>query len=293
MAVLSKGSLFDPVLVEDLFNKVKGHSSLAKLSGMTPISFNGNKEFTFSMDKEVDIVAENGTKSEGGVTIAPLTIVPIKMEYGARVSDEFMYAEEETQLNILQAFNDGFSVKVARGLDLAAIHGVNPRTGTASAVVGTNNFDTAITQTVEYTEADPDTNVEAAVALVQGSDGDISGIAMSSIFSGALAKLKVNGVKQFPELAWGANPTSVNGLPSDVNSTISGASSEDRAIVGDYAGMFKWGYAKQIPVEMIPYGDPDNSGVDLKSKNQVYIRAEVYLGWGIMDPASFCRIATA
>lgn len=30
--VLSRGSLFDPVLVTDLINKVKGHSSLAILS---------------------------------------------------------------------------------------------------------------------------------------------------------------------------------------------------------------------------------------------------------------------
>jgi hypothetical protein len=41
MAVLSKGNLFDPVLVTDLINKVKGHSSLAVLSAREPIPFNG------------------------------------------------------------------------------------------------------------------------------------------------------------------------------------------------------------------------------------------------------------
>ena len=41
---------------------------------------------------------------------------------------------------------------------------------------------------------------------------------------------------------------------------------------------------------MIPYGDPDNTGVDLKGSNQVYLRAEVYLGWGILDPKSFARV---
>lgn len=293
MAVLSKGSLFDPVLVTDLINKVKGHSTLAKLSQQTPVSFNGNKEFTFSMDKEIDIVAENGKKSEGGVTIAPKTIIPIKFEYGARVSDEFMYASEESQISILQGFNDGFAMKAARGLDIAGFHGVNPRTGTVSTVVGDNHFDSAVTQAVTYAEADPDTNVEAGVALVQGSDGVVSGIAMSPTFSAALAKLKVNGVKQFPELAWGANPAAINGLPSDVNTTISAASSKDRAIVGDFMNMFKWGYAKEIPLEVIPYGDPDNSGNDLKGSNQVYLRSEIYLGWGIMDGTSFARIKEA
>ncbi|TDP59843.1 phage major capsid protein [Aminicella lysinilytica] len=293
MATLSKGTLFDPTLVTDLVNKVKGKSTLTKLGLQTPVSFNGTKEFTFSMDKDIDIVAENGKKSEGGVTIDPVTIIPIKFEYGARVSDEFMDAEDEEQISILQAFNDGFAAKVARGIDLAALHGVNPRTGTASVVVGNNNFDTAITQTVTYDSADPDTNVEAAVALVEGSDGDVTGIGMSPVFAAALAALKTNGVKQFPELSWGANPSAVNGIPSDKNSTISALSSHDRAIVGDFANMFKWGYAKEIPLEVIPYGDPDNSGNDLKGSNQVYLRAEVYLGWAIMDAASFARIITA
>ena len=43
--ILSKGAKFDPVLVKELFDKVKGKSSLAALSGQTPIAFNGQKEY--------------------------------------------------------------------------------------------------------------------------------------------------------------------------------------------------------------------------------------------------------
>ena len=109
MAVLSKGNLFDPVLTKDLINKVKGKSSLAVLSAQTPIPFNGSKEFTFSMDNEVDIVAENGKKSEGGASVDPVIIVPIKFEYGARISNEFMFASEEEQLELLST--NGMLVK--------------------------------------------------------------------------------------------------------------------------------------------------------------------------------------
>ena len=94
----NRGTMFDPVVVQDLINKVKGHSSLAVLCGATPVSFNGNKEFQFSMNAEVDIVGEAAAKSEGGITLTPKTIVPIKFEYGARVSDEFMYATEEEKI---------------------------------------------------------------------------------------------------------------------------------------------------------------------------------------------------
>lgn len=285
---LSKGNYFDPELVTDLINKVVGKSSLVALSGQKPISFNGQKEFTFTMDNEIDIVAENAAKSHGGVSIDPITIIPIKVEYGARVSDEFIYAADDEKINIIKAFNDGYARKLAKGLDMMAMHGVNPRSGTASTVIGENNFDSKVDQTVIYNAADPDANIEAAVALVQGSNGDVTGMAMSSVFSAALAQLKVNGVKQFPELAWGGSPGSINGLPVSINATVT----PDLVILGDFANMFKWGYAKQIPFEVIKYGDPDNSGKDLKGYNQVYLRSETYLGWGIMEGDHFARVIT-
>ena len=290
--VMSKGTLFDPKLVKDLVDKVKGHSSLV-LSKSVPVPFNGRKEFIFTMDSEIDIVAENGKKTHGGINLEPVKIVPIKFEYGARISDEFLYASEEEQLEILKSFNDGFAKKVARGLDIAAMHGVNPRTGTASTVVGENHFDSKVTQKVVYSSATPDENIEAAIALVEGSDGDVNGIVISPEVRSALATMtKQNGEKLYPEFAFGGQPKTLGSQSLDINKTVS-VGDVDKAIVGNFADMFKWGYAKEIPVEIIKYGDPDNSGKDLKGYNQIYIRAEVYLGWGILDGNSFARVTNA
>ena len=289
----AKGTMFDPELVSDLISKVRGKSSIAALCTQTPVPFNGLKEFTFSMDKEIDIVAEGGKKTEGGITVSPITIVPVKFEYGARVSDEFLYATEEEQIDILTAFNDGFARKVAKGLDLAAFHGINPRTNSASAVIGTNHFDGKVTQTVTYASATPDDNLEDAIALVDGSEMDVTGMALSKTFGSAMSKVKANGVKLYPEFAFGASPDTLNGIPVSVNKTVSGGTTKDHAIIGDFQTAFKWGYSKQIPMEIIKYGDPDNSGKDLKGYNQVYIRAEVYLGWGILLPEYFARIKEA
>lgn len=291
---LSKGTLFSPELVADLINKVKGKSSLAVLCTQTPIPFNGRKEFTFSMDNEIDIVAENGKKSHGGISLEPVTIVPIKFEYGARVSDEFMYASEEEQIDILKSFNEGFARKVAKGFDIAAFHGVNPRTKEKSTVIGDNNFDDKVTGVVDFDKTTADDNVEAAIALVQDVENAVTGMAMAPAFRSALAALKNDlGGKLYPDLAWGNAPGTINGLPVSSNSTVSFNGNLDRAIVGDFESGFKWGYAKEIAMEIIQYGDPDNSGMDLKGYNQVYIRAEVFLGWGIMDPEAFARIVAA
>ncbi len=297
--VLEKGNLFSPVEVKDLIDRVSGKSSLIRLSKQVAIPFNGRKEFVFTMDSEVDVVGESGKKSHGGVSIAPVTMVPIKIEYGARVSDEFMIADEETRLGLLESFNDGFAKKVARGLDLMAFHGVNPRTGTKSSIIGVNNFDDAVTQKVEGALglATPNEYVETAVGLVEGSEfGQVTGMAMSPAFRTALASQKdLQGNQMFPELAWGNAPQTIKGLETDVNRTVSDMSGEerDRAIVGDFAEAFKWGFAKEIPLEVIKYGDPDNSGLDLKGYNQIYLRSEMFLGWGIMDANSFARITEA
>lgn len=292
--ILSKGSLFPEELVPGFIQKTTGASALAKLCGATPIPFNGMKEFTFTLDKEVDIVAENGAKTKGGATVDPITIVPLKIEYGARVSDEFLYASEDARMDVLSAFADGFAKKVAKGLDLMAFHGINPRTGTASNVIGTNHFDSKVAQTVTIASGDkPDANVEAAIALVQGSERDVTGMVLAPSFKSSLAaQTTADGVKLYPQLAWGANPGEVNGLRVEATSNLSANTSLDRALVGDFANCFKWGYAKEIPIEVIQYGNPDNDTTlgDLKGHNQVYLRGEAYIGWGILDPAAFAYI---
>ena len=74
----TSGTLFKPELVTDMFNKVKGRSTLAKLCGATPIPFAGTDVFIFSMDGEASIVGEGGNKPAGEADFKSVTIKPIK-----------------------------------------------------------------------------------------------------------------------------------------------------------------------------------------------------------------------
>lgn len=286
MATLEMSTKFPPKVVAGMFNTVRGKSSLAKLADQMPVAFTGNTIFTFAFDKELDIVAESGAKSAGDVTATPVTIQPIKVEYGARVSDEFMYAAEEDQLAVIENFSEGFARKLARAIDIIGMHGMNPRTLTVSQLVTSYIDQGQLTQSYTSGTDDPDATIESAVAKLVGYDA--TGIALSKTFAADLAKANANGVKTYPELAWGGQPEALNGLACSVNSTVD-AGSVDLAIVGDFSA-FRWGYAKEIPVEVIQYGDPDNSGSDLKGHNQVYLRAEAYIGCAVLDPAAFVRV---
>ena len=127
-------------------------------------------------------------------------------------------------------------------------------------------------------------------------DYDVSGAVMGSTIRAALAAMKDSDQRPvFPELAWGGKPATLRGLKVDFNGqTVEFNSAKARAYVGDFANCFKWGIAKELPIEVIQYGNPDNDAEagDLKGHNQVYIRGEAYIGWGILDGNAFGKIAT-
>lgn len=290
---LNRGELFAPDVVEDLFNKVVGKSSLAILSNQRPIAFNGNEFFTFSFDNEIDVVGESQPKSPGGISVNSIVIRPIKVEYSARVSDEFLYASQAKRIDILREFNNGYARKLAKGFDLMAIHGVNPRTGAASDIIGDNNFNDKVDQVVAYTEANPQLNIEDAIALIDGADAETDGIALAPEVTTALSRVTLNGdpngVRRYPEFEFGRVPENLGGLRLEKNKTVS-AYNDLKALAGDFEGSFRWGVTKQIPLEIIRYGDPDNTGRDLAGHNEILLRSETYLGWGILNPEAFAKI---
>lgn len=291
---MKTGTLFKPEVVKELISKVQGKSVLAKLSAQTPIPFNGVEQFIFNLEGNAQIVGEGEQKQAGKAKITSKVIKPLKFVYQARITDEFKYASEEKQMNFLSAYMDGFAKKIAEAFDLAALHGLEPKTMTDASFRATNSFDGLITgNIVNYDEAHIDDNIDAAVQTIVAKGGEVTGIALSPTAGQNLAKIKVNGVVQYPEFRFGQNPDSFYGMKSDINKnlTVTGGTAEtDHAIVGDFQNRFKWGYAENIPMEIIEFGDPDGAGRDLKAYNEICLRAEAFIGWGILDEEAFARV---
>ena len=291
---LKQGTLFQPELVKELISKVQGRSVLAKLSSQSPIPFNGVEQFIFNLEGNAQIVGEGQQKGAGKAVVDTKVIKPLKFVYQARITDEFKYASEEKQLEYLSQFADGFAKKIADAFDIAAIHGLEPKGLTDATFRDTNSFDgLIISNIVTFAEDKFDDNIDAAVQQIVAKGGEVTGLALSPIGGQALAKLKVNGVVQYPEFRFGQNPDSFYGMKSDVNKnlTVTGGNAQtNHAIVGDFENRFKWGYAENIPMEIIEYGDPDGAGRDLKAYNEILLRAEAFIGWGILDADSFARV---
>ena len=290
MSALSMGTLFPKDLVTEMFSKVKGHSSLAKMSAQEAVPFTGKDYFVFSLDNDISIVAENGAKPAGDATVTAVTVKPIKVVYQSRVSDEFVYAAEERKLQYLQDFADGFAKKVAAGLDKMAIHGIDPKSGNlATGTIGNNYFDYVCAGTaITYNASTPDANLESAIAVLEANEYAPTGIAIAPTMRQALASMTGAQGAIYPQFQFG-QVANLGGITVDSNPTISSNSSNDRALVGDFSA-FRWGFAKDIPLEVIEYGNPDGGSYDLKQANQVLLRSEAWIGWGILDANAFCLV---
>lgn len=285
MSTITKSTKFPAQLQQKMFSLVKGHSSVAKMAASEPIPFNGTDVFVFNFASDVSVLGEGAQKPAGDATITPVQIRPIKVVYQSRVSNEFMYAAEEAQLQYLQEFADGFAKKLAAGLDKMALHGVNPATGSASDVIGNNHFDYVIkdANVVTYGSGDAaDAVLEEAIGKVE----DCNGAIISKVFRGEIAKQSTNNGRKYPEFAWGACPSELGGMNLDANATVG---SDASAYVGDW-NAFRWGFAKEMPLEVIEYGNPDGGSYDLKQNNEVLLRSEAFIGWGILDADSFAKV---
>lgn len=292
---MKTGTLFKPEVVKQLISKVQGKSVLAKLSAQTPIPFNGVEQFIFNLEGNAQIVGEGEQKFGNKAKLTSKVIKPLKFVYQARITDEFKYASEEKQMNFLSAYMDGFAKKIAEAFDLAALHGLEPKSMTGATFRATNSFDGVISgSVVTYDETKIDENIEDAVQQVIARGCEVTGIALSPTAGHALGKLKDADKRAvYPEFRFGQNPDSFYGMKSDINKnlTVTGGTAEtDHAIVGDFQNRFKWGYAENIPMEIIEYGDPDGAGRDLKAYNEICLRAEAFIGWGILDEDAFARV---
>lgn len=255
--------------------------------------------FTFTDTPRAELVGEGVHKDSEDGTPAKVTSKTYKVQLTYRFSDEVRYADEEYRLRLVEELAGNIATGVSRAVDAVAIHGINPATGyTAESVV--NYITKAGNGTVITADAtSPLKDLEGAAAALQGYGYTASGIALDPVYAGVLARARDNDGRQyFPELGLGFNVNSLMGLNAAVSNTVSGsaegidvAQGGVGAIMGDW-NAFKWGIARNVPLHMIEYGDPDGKG-DLQRTNEIAIRAEVIFGFAILDDKAFAIVNKA
>ncbi len=270
---------------------------LARLAPAAPdIKVGSTDHFTFTGTPKAELVGESANKGSNDGTPSKATVKTYKVQITYRFSNEVQWEDEDYQTGIVDALVGNIATALSRALDLVAIHGINPKTGEISANVA-DYFDKAgngVARVVATGNVQAD--LETAASDLQEAGYTATGIALDPVFAGQLARKKDNENRPlYPELGLGFNFDSFMGLQAAAGDTVSGRQELEtsevsiQAIMGDWRA-FKWGVARDVPLELIEYGDPDGAG-DLKRTNEVAIRAESVFGFAIFDGAAFSIIS--
>lgn len=294
MAVFGTGQaapLMPREIADGMVKKTLSTSTIAKLSAQEPMRFGKTDIITFNDLPRAQFVEENGDKESTSGSFGSVTAAPHKAQVTMRFSQEAQWADDEHQLGVLRTLASAGADALSRALDLGVFHRINPLNG--QAITTWTNYINATTKRVELGKggSDPDADFRAAAGLIINdldTGVQVTGAALDPKFTWALANLMVKdgagvtSTPRYPQLGLGADVSSFMGVPVAVGSTVSGlpeaADTKVRAIVGDFTGGIRWGIQKELPVELITYGDPDGQG-DLKRKNQIALRLEIVYGW--------------
>lgn len=278
-------------ILNGMVKKTMNTSTVAKLSGAEPMRFGKADILTFNDLPRAEFVEENADKGSTTGSFGSVTAVPHKAQVTMRFSNEVEWADEDYQLNVLQELADAGRIALSRALDLGVYHRINPLTGTEISTW--TNYIGATSKRVEIGAgtAEIDDDFRAAAGLIIADSVNpamVTGAAFDPKFTWALANLKrkdgsgATSDLRYPQIGLGTDIATFMGVPTAVGDTVSGTpeatDTKVRAIVGDFQNGIRWGIQRDLPIELIRFGDPDGQG-DLKRKNQVALRLEIVYGW--------------
>nr|DAW09600.1 MAG TPA: major capsid protein [Caudoviricetes sp.] len=279
-------------IAKDLVSKVADTSVIQTLSASSPAIFANRASILFTQDPEAEIVGESTQHSSQTVGLKPVDHTIKKLSVTVRFSNEVQWADEDSQLQIVDAIVDKSAAALGRGLDYLVFHALNPATGmAASGLTALTAGATAVTATT-----DPAADLDALADAVDPGYS-ISGIGLSKAYASSLRKVRVKntGLRMFPEIPINLNTGVVDGLAAATSNTVSGALAKTAtkvlAVMGDF-NLIKWGIVRDINIETIETGDPDGLG-DLKRLGQVAYRAEVVYSYAVIDPKGFAVLKSA
>lgn len=279
-------------IAKDLVSKVADTSVIQTLSASSPAIFANRASILFTQDPEAEIVGESTQHSSQTVGLKPVDHIIKKLSVTVRFSNEVQWADEDSQLQIVDAIVDKSAAALGRGLDYLVFHGLNPATGmAASGLTALTAGATAVTATT-----DPAADLDALADAVDPGYS-ISGIGLSKAYASSLRKVRVKntGLRMFPEIPINLNTGVVDGLAAATSNTVSGTLAKTAtkvlAVMGDF-NLIKWGIVRDINIETIETGDPDGLG-DLKRLGQVAYRAEVVYSYAVIDPKGFAVLKSA
>lgn len=277
-------------ILQGIVRDIQSTSTLAKLSGKEPMKFGKADIAVLNGHPKLEFVGEGEEKSSTSFGYDSVSVVPHKAQVTLRYTNEVLWADKDYQLGVISEVAKEAQVAASRGLDLGLYHAINPLTGQKTTF---ENYLAKTTNVVTRDSADADADFRTAVGLVMNGEKSypVNGAAFDPAFAWELSNLMVkdgSGLTsqlRYPQLGFGQDTQNFMGVPVAIGDTVSGRNdttdaetNKIRAIVGDFKNGIRWGIQRELPLQVILYGDPDGQG-DLQRRNQIALRLEVVYAW--------------
>ena len=252
--------------------RAKDTSTIAALSPSEPQLFLDKDYMVFTGNSEAEVVAEGAQKSSYEETLTPVVGKRFKVQTTTRVSSELQWADEDAKLEITSKILADQAAAMGRVLDYVIYHAFGPKKKTTL-----EGFNALAKSAVGVTATDDRVADIDSLAEVVSDEYDINGIAISRTWASRLRKIRVpaTGMRYYPEIPLNLQVGTLDGIKAATSATVNGAKAKTPthvlAIMGDFS-LIKWGMVRDIWSEIIEYGDPDNTGKDLKGVTQIGLR---------------------
>ena len=283
MALDTSKVLLPKEVATAITKRAKDTSTIAALSPSEPQLFLDKDYMVFTGNSEAEVVAEGAQKSSYEETLTPVVGKRFKVQTTTRLSNELQWADEDAKLEIISKIQADQAAAMGRVLDYVIYHAFDPKKKTTL-----EGFNALAKTAVGVTATDDRVADIDSLAEVVSDEYDINGIAMSKTMANELRKIRVpsTGQRFYPEIPINLQVGNLDGIPAATSGTVNGRritpATGILAFLGDFR-LIKWGMVRDIWSEIIEYGDPDNTGKDLKGVNQIAYRTEAMYSYAILD----------
>ena len=274
----------------DWWKKATAESIIPTLSKSTPVILGDNVIPVLTKRPAASIIGELQNKVDSELEAGAVNFKTIKAEVGLEFSMETVLTNPA---GILDIIGDEMAGALARQIDAAVIHNRQSSNG-ATLTSGTKGITTEAPVIELPTTAGVDIDPllwEGYNAVTETAGNNFNGFAVDPRLTYVLATARdSDGRRLNPDINMGQTVASYSGQPMVNSRTVggdvdAGADTGIRAIGGDWNAL-RFGYAHQIGLRKIEYGDPFGNG-DLQRRNAVAYLMEVIFGWVILDPNAF------
>lgn len=264
--------------------RAKDTSTIAALSPSEPQLFLDKDYMVFTGNSEAEVVAEGAQKSSYEETLTPVVGKRFKVQTTTRLSNELQWADDDAKLEIISKIQADQAAAMGRVLDYVVYHAFDPKKKTTL-----EGFNALAESAVSVLATDDRVADIDSLAEAVSDEYDINGIALSKTMANELRKIRVpsTGQRFYPEIPINLQVGNLDGIPAATSGTVNGRlvtpATGILSFLGDFR-LIKWGMVRDIWSEIIEYGDPDNTGKDLKGVNQIAYRTEAMYSYAILDP---------